>query len=76
MAATIPARMSPPCSPIAWVMSANTRSESVSPATRDRSAPSRSSSQSSEPTTPLWANARPSSVNGWVLSSLIPPVSA
>lgn len=65
----MPARTSPPARRMHNVMSAKTRSESVSPLTIAKCPPSRCSSRSRSPTTPLCANTRPSCRNGCVLGS-------
>jgi hypothetical protein len=61
---------------IASVISAKKRSESVSPITMARLAPSLASIRPRSPTTPLWANSRPSWLKGCVFTSETPPVLA
>ena len=62
---------------ISRVISANHRSESVSPCTcAIPSGPSSDSSAGSPSITPLWANSRPSCSNGCVLATVSAPVEA
>ena len=62
---------------VSRVISANKRSESVSPwRAPARSAPSSYSSRGRSSITPLWANSRPAWSNGWVLGGVSAPVDA
>ena len=68
-------RTSPSCRRISRVISANSRSESVIPM-HERPRSSASSAvevEAGRPSTPLWANRRPSCSNGWVFASVIAP---
>ena len=75
-AATMPARTSLPASRIRIVSSAKNRSVSVVPPTMASDVPSRRSTSGRSPTTPLWAKARLSMRNGWVLARETTPVLA
>jgi hypothetical protein len=76
VAETMAAATSPPFRSAWAVTSANIRSESVSPRTSARAAPSSASSPGRSPSAPLWAISRPDIANGCVFATVRPPVEA